>query len=147
MKHSKIMRNKIIALLGILFTTFSFFSCEPDTTVASSDWEGKWRISEDIIFPQTKENQNFAKSSSGTIKIDPNDERKIIISGELFGLNPTFSISASVVSTNANFDQKVGIYQIKGTAVLNNSNQINFKFTITTENNNTETYNRIATRI
>ena len=104
-------------------------------------------MSEDIIFPQTKNNQNSIKTSSGTIKIDPNNERKIIISGELFGLNPSFSISASVVSSNATFDQKVGIYQIKGTAVLNNSNQITFNFTITTENSNTETYNRIAIRI
>ncbi len=147
MKHSIIMRNRIIAILSILFTTLSFFACEPDNTLASSDWNGNWRISEDIIFPQTKTNQNSIKTSSGTIKIDPNNERKIIISGELFGLNPSFNISASVVSSNATFDQKVGIYQIKGTAVLNNSNQITFNFTITTENSNTETYNRIAIRI
>ncbi len=134
------MRNRIITILSILFVALAFSSCEPDNTLASSDWNGNWRMSEDIIFPQTK-------SSSGTIKVDPNNERKIIISGELFGLNSSFSIIADVISTNANFDQMVSNYKIKGTATLNNANQITFNFTITTENNNSEVYKRIAIRI
>lgn len=77
------MRVRILALISILFTAFAFVGCEPDETLASSDWNGNWRMNEEIIFPQTK--ANLIKASSGTIKIDPNNERKIIISGELLG--------------------------------------------------------------
>ena len=81
------------------------------------------------------------------IKIDPNNDRKIIISGDLFGLYSTLSINASVVSTTASYDQQVGIYRMKGTATLVDEDEITFKFTITTENNYSESYTRTAIRI
>jgi len=143
------MNHKIIALFGVLLALVSvtFFSCKTDETLASEDWNGRWQFSQDVVFPQTKNNENFPKSSNGTIKIDPNNNRKIIISGDLFGLYSTLSISADVVSTTATFDQTVGVYKMKGTATIVSEDRINFKFTITTESNYSESYERTATRI
>lgn len=143
------MKNKIIALLSILLVSIAlvFVACEPDDTSASSDWNGNWRFNEEVIFPQTKSNLSGIKTNSGTIKVDPNDKNKIIISGELFGLYSSYSISATVASTTASYEQQLGIYKIKGTATLDDSDQITFKFKITTENNNSESYTRTAIRI
>lgn len=144
------MKNKIIALLSISLISISllFTSCESDTNNASSDWNGNWRMSEDVIFPQEK-NSDYSgiKTPSGTIKVDPNDADKIIISGDLFGLYSSLSISATVVSSTASYEQQVGLYKIKGTATLNDTDEITFKFKITTESNYTESYVRTAIRI
>lgn len=143
------MENKIIALLSILLVSISlvFTSCTSDSTKASSDWNGNWRMSEEIIFPQAKSGASGIKTPSGTIKIDPNDSEKIIISGDLFGLYSSLSISATVVSSTASYEQKVGLYTIKGTANLNDTDEITFKFKITTETNYSESYVRTAIRI
>ncbi|MFA6201026.1 MAG: hypothetical protein WC679_11540 [Bacteroidales bacterium] len=144
------MKNKIIPLFSILLVsiTLIFSSCAADSTSASSDWNGNWRFNEEVIFPQTKSNLSSGiKTNSGTIKVDPNDENKIIISGELFGLYSSYSISATVASTTASYEQQIGIYKIKGTATLDDSDQITFKFKITTENDNSESYTRTAIRI
>jgi hypothetical protein len=141
------MRNKFIAIFSVLLALLTFSACEPDNTLASSDWNGNWKLNEEIIFPQTKTNIKSAKSSSGTIRIDPNDERKIIISGELFGLSSSESISASATSSSASFNQKVGIYTLEGTATLSGKDQIKFQIKITTENNNAASFSRIAIRI
>lgn len=143
------MKNKIIVLLSVLlaFVSLTFVSCESDDTVASKNWDGRWQLNEEVVFPQTKGDLLFAKSNSGTIKIDPNNDRKIIISGDLFGLYSTLSIAASVVSTTASYDQKVGIYRMKGTATLVDEDEITFKFTITNDNNYSESYTRTAIRI
>lgn len=141
------MRKKFIAIISVLFALLTFSACEPDKTLASSDWNGNWKLNEEIIFPQTKNNLKSAKNSSGTIRIDPNDDRKIIISGELFGLSSMESISASATSSSASFNQKIGLYKIEGAATLNTKDQIKFQIKIITENNNTENYSRIAIRI
>ncbi|MCK9162874.1 MAG: hypothetical protein WCR29_00685 [Bacteroidales bacterium] len=143
------MKNKIITLLGVLFAFLSitFVSCQEDQTLASDDWNGSWKLSEDVIFPQTKKMENSTKSNTGTIKIDPNDSRQIIISGDLFGLYSTLEIRATVVTTSASFEQQVGGYKMKGTGVLVSGDKINFNFTITTETNDIESYERTATRI
>lgn len=143
------MKNKIIALLSILLVSISllFTSCTSDTTKASTDWNGNWRMSEEIIFPQAKSGSSGIKTPSGTIKIDPNDSEKLIISGDLFGLYSSLSISATVVSSTASYEQQVGLYKIKGTATLDDTDEITFKFKITTETNYSESYVRTAIRI
>jgi len=144
------MKNKIIALFSILLISIAVVlsSCAADSTSASSDWNGNWRMDEDITFPQTKGSELIgAKTTSGTIKVDPNDADKIIISGELFGLYSSLSISATVVSSTASYEQQVGLYKIKGTAVLEDEDEITFSFKITTENDNSESYTRTAIRI
>ncbi len=143
------MKNKITALLSLLFAfiSLSFVSCQDDKSLASEDWNGRWKLSEDVIFPQTKNNENLIKSNTGTIKIDPSDNKQIIISGDLFGLQPSLSIKATVVTTTASFEQQIGRSKMKGTGVLVSEDKINFSFTITTDENYAEAYKRTATRI
>ena len=143
------MKNKIIALLGVLFAfiSLSFVSCQDDKSLASEDWNGSWQLNEDINFPQAKNNENPTKSNSGTIQIDPNDNRQIIINGDLFGLYSSLKIKAKVVTTTASFEETIGKDKMKGTGVLVNKDKINFNFTITTETNKVESYKRTATRI
>lgn len=145
----KEMKNKFIILLGVLFAfiSISFQSCQEDQTLASNDWNGRWKLNENVIFPQTKNNEDPKNTNIGTIKIDPNDSRLIIISGDLFGLYSSLEIKASVVTTTASFEEKVGNYKMKGTGILVNKDEIKFRFTITTEANDSESYERIAKRI
>ena len=140
------MKNKIIALLGVLFAfiSLSFVSCQDDKSLASEDC---WQLNEDINFPQAKNNENPTKSNSGTIQIDPNDNRQIIINGDLFGLYSSLKIKAKVVTTTASFEETIGKDKMKGTGVLVNKDKINFNFTITTKTNQVESYKRTATRI
>ncbi|MDD2191625.1 MAG: hypothetical protein PHO12_03695 [Bacteroidales bacterium] len=143
------MKNKIIILLSVLFAfiSLSFVSCQDDKSLASEDWNGNWQLNESVNFPQAKNNENPRKSNSGTIQIDPNDNRQIIINGDLFGLYSSLKIKAKVVSTTASFEETIGKDKMKGTGVLVNKDKINFSFTITTENNQVESYKRTATRI
>ena len=143
------MKNKIIALLGVLFAfiSLSFVSCQDDKSLASEDWNGNWQLNESVNFPQAKNNENPRKSNSGTIQIDPNDNRQIIINGDLFGLYSSLKIKAKVVTTTASFEETIGKDKMKGTGVLVNKDKINFNFTITTETNQVESYKRTATRI
>ncbi|MFA7081113.1 MAG: hypothetical protein WC135_00730 [Bacteroidales bacterium] len=143
------MKNKITALLGVLFAfiSLSFVSCQDDKTLASEDWNGRWKLSEEVVFPQTKNSESLIKSITGTIKIDPNDSRQILISGDLFGLQPSLSIKAAVVTTTASFEEQVAGYKMKGTGVLVSKDTIKFKFTITTDSGETKAYERTATRI
>lgn len=122
---------------------FVFSSCTDDENNASSDWSGNWTITQDIVWPQTK---SLLKSQTGTITIDPSNKNKIIIAGGL--LNSPANINASVVSEKASFTQKIDKnYSIKGTATLDSETKITFKFTIYTENSNSETYTRTAVKI
>ena len=143
------MKNKIIILLSVLFAfiSLSFVSCQDDKSLASEDWNGNWQLNESVNFPQAKNNENPRKSNSGTIEIDPNDNRQIIINGDLFGLYSSLKIKAKVVSTTASFEETIGKDKMKGTGVLVNKDKINLNFTITTETNQVESYKRTATRI
>ncbi|MBP1630464.1 MAG: hypothetical protein H6Q15_1357 [Bacteroidetes bacterium] len=140
-KYMKIRFIKFVGLFLISLAPFIFSSCEPDDTSASNDWVGNWRITEDIVYPQKK-------STAGTIRIDPENENKIIISGELFGLNSSFKITGTVSSTSSTsvtFSRE-GSFKITGSAKLTNK-EITFNFTYTSENGVTETYTRKAVKI
>lgn len=131
---------KPIWLLLIFISVFNFLSCTPDPYSPSEEWEGRWKIEEEITYPQKK-------STSGSIWLNPNNDRELMISGELFGLNSSFIITAKVNTTTTISYERVGDFTIKGTATLNSDKQITFKFTYTSEFGNSESYTRKAIKI
>lgn len=131
-------RGIFLVFLSVL--TFSFFSCvENGPAFDASDWEGRWKINEDIVFPKLTK-----ASYVGDIKMV--DENNIIIGGELFGLNSSCNISAKVSSKTANFDQTVsGMYRLVGSAALD-GDSITFKFDIKVDDKS-KGYTRIAIKL
>ncbi len=131
---------KGVFLVFLSVMTFSFFSCVEDgVTYDATDWEGRWEISEEIVFPKSTK-----ASYIGNIK--KVDESNILISGELFGLNSSCEISAKISSKTANFDQVVsGMYRLVGSATLD-SDTITFKFDIKVDDK-TKGYTRIAVKL
>lgn len=128
--------SMVIVFLSIIF----FSSCAPDQYSPSEDWVGRWKIEEDINYPQKK-------STSGRIWINPINDRELMISGELFGLNSSFIITAKVNSTRSVSFERIGDFTIKGSANLDSEKQITFKFTYSSENNSSESYTRKAIKI
>ena len=138
------MKSININKLGFFFALFvlslGFWSCEPDYFSPSKDWEGRWKIEEAITYPQKK-------STSGEIWIDPDNDRKLIISGELFGLNSSFLIEAKVSTTTSISYERDGDFKIEGTANLIKKDEIRFKFTYTSEAGNSQEFIRTARRV
>ncbi|MDR0971869.1 MAG: hypothetical protein LBM25_05760 [Bacteroidales bacterium] len=139
------MKNTLLFSFLLLIFALSFSSCQEDDTLPSSWWNGTWQIDQEIVFPQTK-NINL-KSYQGTIQISTKAKRNIIISGSLFGLNSSFSIEATVVSTNATIDSNIGGYRIKGSAIIEDKDNITFSITITSENQDVKSYTLKAIRV
>lgn len=131
---------KRIFLVFISLFTLSLFSCvESGTTYNANDWEGVWKINEEIVFPKSTK-----ASYKGNIKAV--DDYNIIIGGELFGLNSSCEIAATVSSTTAKFDQIVsGNYQLVGSATLDRDS-ITFKFDVKIDDK-TKGYTRTAVRL
>lgn len=131
---------KVLSFICVFVFTFSFFSCvESGTTYTASDWEGVWKIDEEIVFPKSTK-----ASYKGSIKAV--DDYNIIISGELFGLNSSCEVAAIVSSKTAKFDQMVsGNYQLVGSATLANDT-ITFKFDIKLDDK-TKGYTRKAIKL
>ena len=137
--------KKIVVLVNLLLVAMalSFVACTDNSNDASEDWAGNWKMTQDIVWPQTKADDNLP---AGTITIDKSNKNKIIIAGGL--LNSPTNITASVSSDNASFSATIDKnYTIKGTATLSNSSKITFKFTIYTEGDKSQTYSRTAVKI
>lgn len=111
----------------ILVMPIVFFSCSPDDDNDTSQWIGTWEINEEIVFPHNK------TTYIGEIIQDNNNKNKIIISGNLLGLNSSYSLPATVSSSTATFDQTTS-FNINGKATLINSDSIKFSFSITQDN-------------
>lgn len=122
MKKNNLFKNIYLVLISVL--SLSFISCVEDApSYNASDWEGRWQINEEIVFPK-----NPKTTYTGNIKAV--DDYNIIIGGELFGLNSSCKVAATVSSKTAKFDQIVsGAYQLVGTATLN-ADTITFKFDV-----------------
>jgi hypothetical protein len=141
----KFIEMKKVYWKGIFFVflsivSFSFFSCVEDgITYDATDWEGRWKITEEIVFPKSTK-----AAYVGNIK--KVDENNIIIGGELFGLNSSCEISAKVTSKSASFDQMVsGMYRLVGSAALA-GDSITFKFDIKVDDK-TKGYTRTAVKL
>ncbi len=127
-------------LVCLICLAFSLVSCvEGRETYDATDWEGRWEIKEEIVFPKSTK-----ASYVGSIKSI--DDNNISISGELFGLNSSCEISAKVSSKTANFDQVVsGMYRLVGSAALD-GDSITFKFDIKVDDK-TKEYIRVAVKL
>ena len=131
---------KGIFIVFLTIFSFSFFSCVEDgIKYDATDWEGRWKISEEIVFPKSTK-----ASYVGDIR--KVDESNIIIGGELFGLNSSCEITAKVSSKTATFDQMVsGMYRLVGSAALN-GDSITFKFDIKVDDKS-KGYTRTAVKL
>jgi hypothetical protein len=124
----------------VICLALSMVSCVEDkVTYDASNWEGMWSISDEIVFPKSTK-----ASYVGSIKAV--DDNNITIGGELFGLNSSCQISATVSSKTANFDQMVsGVYRLVGSAALE-GDSITFKFDIKVDDK-TKGYTRVAVKL
>ena len=135
----KVFWKRFLVFLMIGFS-FSLFSCVEDgVTFDAFDWEGRWSIKDEIVFPKSTK-----ASYVGNIKAV--DENNIIIGGELFGLNSSCEISAKISSKTAKFDQIVsGMYRLVGSGNLNGDSII-FKFDIKVDDKS-KGYTRTAVKL